>query len=175
MRWNRGRIRLRAGCRVGGVNSPQRRRGRRDKRREERERERERKSKAKRERGVSGVRAGFGERHFGLERGVVQRTLRRPGLSGYRRAYPAASDLVGIYEDVGAVLMPWAHRASPRWNSQPLYPMGRRSALSEHHRQLSARTEDLPAGLLHVGEPPRSFLGLTGSQHHRTCNASWPG
>ena len=46
-----------------------------------------------------------GERHFGLERGVVQRTLRRPGLSGYRRAYPAASDLVGIYEDVGAVLI----------------------------------------------------------------------
>ena len=45
------------------------------------------------------------ERHFGLAVGVVQRTLRRPGLAGYRRAYPAASDLVGIYEDVGAVLI----------------------------------------------------------------------
>src|ERR1039457_6489654 len=42
-------------------------------------------------------------------------------------------------------------------------------------RVLSVRTEDLPAGLLHVGEPPLSFLGLTGSQYHRTCNASWPG
>src|ERR1035437_517820 len=33
------------------------------------------------------------------------RTLRRPGLAGFCRAYPAASDLAGIYEDVGAVLI----------------------------------------------------------------------
>src|ERR1035441_9598554 len=33
------------------------------------------------------------------------RTLRRPGLAGVCRAYPAASDLAGIYEDVGAVLI----------------------------------------------------------------------
>src|ERR1035441_4063986 len=31
--------------------------------------------------------------------------LRRPGLAGLCRAYPAASDLAGIYEDVGAVLI----------------------------------------------------------------------
>src|ERR1019366_401981 len=39
----------------------------------------------------------------------------------------------------------------------------------------SVRTEDLPAGLLHLGEPPLGFLGPTGSQYHRTRNASWPG
>jgi hypothetical protein len=43
-------------------------------------------------------------------RGSLSETLRRPGLRGLaqkapRRAYPAASDLVGIYEDVGAVLI----------------------------------------------------------------------
>src|ERR1035437_8633178 len=68
-----------------------------------------------------------------------------------------------------------AHRASPRFDSQPLYPMGRRQALSDHQRRLSVRTEDLPAGLLHVGEPPLSFQGLTGSQYHLTRNVSWPG
>src|ERR1035438_4306831 len=47
----------------------------------------------------------WGERHFGIEKGIVQRTLRRPGLAGVCRAYPAASDLVGIYDDVGAVLI----------------------------------------------------------------------
>jgi len=31
--------------------------------------------------------------------------LRRPGLRVVAARYPAASDLVGIYEDVGAVLM----------------------------------------------------------------------
>ena len=29
-------------------------------------------------------------------------------------------------------LLPWAHRASPRFDSQPLYPTGRRQALSGH-------------------------------------------
>src|ERR1035438_4443568 len=67
-----------------------------------------------------------------------------------------------------------AHRASARFDSQPLNPMGRRQALSEHHRVLSVRTERLPVGLLHVGEPPLSFQGLAGSQYHRTCNACWP-
>ena len=71
------------------------------------------------------------ERHFGIEKGVVHRALRRPGALGLIAGrIPAASDLVGIYEDVGTGWM--AHRASPRWNSQPLNPKGRRSALSEH-------------------------------------------
>jgi hypothetical protein len=67
-----------------------------------------------------------------------------------------------------------AHRASARFDSQPLNPMGRRQALSEHHRVLSVRTERLPVGLLHVGEPPLSFQGLTGSQYHLTRNVCWP-
>src|ERR1039457_75348 len=54
------------------------------------------------------------------------------GLRVFAVRIPAASDLVGIYEDVGTVLMTWAHRASPRFNSQPLNPKGRRQALSEH-------------------------------------------
>ena len=45
------------------------------------------------------------EIHLGRTEGVVQSSLRRPGLSGFCRAYPAASDLAGIYEDVGAVLI----------------------------------------------------------------------
>jgi hypothetical protein len=46
------------------------------------------------------------ERQFGLERGVL---LKRCGGRGFRvfaGRIPAASDLVGIYEDVGTVLMP---------------------------------------------------------------------
>src|SRR5947207_498512 len=38
-------------------------------------------------------------RHYGLK------TLRRPGLPGVCRAYPAASDSIGTYEDVGTVLI----------------------------------------------------------------------
>ena len=35
----------------------------------------------------------------------LSETLRRPGLLGVCQAYPAASDLAGIYEDVGTVLI----------------------------------------------------------------------
>ena len=51
-----------------------------------------------------------GERHYGIEIGVDQGSLRRPGLSERPRGrpavrFPAANDLAGIYEDVGTVLM----------------------------------------------------------------------
>src|ERR1035437_280341 len=46
------------------------------------------------------------EIHFRLTEGVVQGSLRRPGLRGLIAVrFPAASDLVGIYEDVGTVLI----------------------------------------------------------------------
>ena len=46
-----------------------------------------------------------GERHFGLERGVLRERCGGRGLRVLAVRVPAASDLVGIYEDVGAVLM----------------------------------------------------------------------
>jgi hypothetical protein len=47
-----------------------------------------------------------------------------------------------------------------QWAGDERYP--------DIHRRLSVRTERLPAGLLHVGEPPLSFQGLTRSQYHLT-------
>ena len=68
---------------------------------------------------------------------------------------PAASDLVAIYEDVGTSAYDLEHIERPlvsivnlciRWVGDQSYP--------SIHRRLSVRTEDLPAGLLRVGEPP---------------------
>ena len=67
---------------------------------------------------------------LGIEIGSEEGVAAAGASRTYRRAYPAASDLVGIYEDVGTGLN--GPRASPRFNSQPLYPVGRRYALSEH-------------------------------------------
>jgi hypothetical protein len=44
------------------------------------------------------------ERHCGLERGVLRSVAAAGASRTYRRAYPAANDLVGIYEDVGTRL-----------------------------------------------------------------------
>ena len=58
------------------------------------------------------------EIHFGLADRVVLcwnwGSLRRPGLRGLIAVrFPAASDLVGIYEDVGAVLMNFGTSSVP--------------------------------------------------------------
>src|ERR1019366_7117004 len=77
---------------------------RRDKRREEGENQKVESAEGA-ENGEESARRHW-KRHFGIEEGgAFARTLRRPGLAGVCRAYPAASDLVGIYEDVGAVLI----------------------------------------------------------------------
>src|ERR1019366_3308039 len=67
--------------------------------------EKKEKVKGVRERGGSGVKRGLGARHFRLADEVLRGTLRRPGLSGFCRAHPAASDFGVIYEDVGTVLI----------------------------------------------------------------------
>ena len=45
------------------------------------------------------------ERHFGLVKGVWRERCGGRGLRVFAARVPAASDLVGIYKDVGAVLM----------------------------------------------------------------------
>ena len=86
---------------------------------------------------------------------------------------PAASDLVEIYADVGTRLVGNIER--PRVS---IFNLCNRRAGDKSYpdilRQLSVRTDCPPAGLLHEGEPPRSFLGLTGGQYHLTRNACWP-
>ena len=103
-------------------------------------------------------------------RGGLSETLRRPGLPGcFAGRDPAASDLAGIYEDVGTVLMTLSTSSVLSFRFSTSVSSG--SAIKRYpniHRRLSVRTEDLPAGLLHVGEPPLGFQGPTGSQHHLT-------
>ena len=48
------------------------------------------------------------EKHFGIENGVVQVRCGGRGLRVIAGRIPAAGDLVGIYKDVGAVLIPMA-------------------------------------------------------------------
>ena len=49
---------------------------------------------------------GGGERHFGLEKGgSIRGRCGGRGLRVFAARVPAASDLVGIYKDVGAVLI----------------------------------------------------------------------
>src|ERR1019366_4697046 len=67
--------------------------------------EKKEKVKGVRERGGSGVKRGLGARHFRLADEVLRGTLRRPGLSGFCRAYSGGGEFVGIYADVGTVLI----------------------------------------------------------------------
>ncbi len=57
-------------------------------------------------------------RHFGIE------TLRRPGFPGVCRACPAASDWIGIYEDVGAVLIALSTSSVPSFRFSISVPGG---------------------------------------------------
>jgi hypothetical protein len=114
-RWNRGGIRSGVVCRVreGRFDAETQRRG--DKRREDGE------SQRLRERGVSGERRersrSFARTHKAEPYATDTtglRALRRPGLRGLIAVrIPAASDLVGIYEDVGAVLITFGTSSVP--------------------------------------------------------------
>ena len=76
---------------------------------------------------------------------------------------PAAGDLVGIYEDVGTVLITLSTSSVPSFKFPNLCIQG---VGDERYpnipRVYSVRTEDLPAGLLHEGEPPLSLYGAYG-------------
>src|ERR1039458_6413998 len=87
-------------------------------RRGERRGEEGEKSKAERTRSQRSSR-GLREIHFRLADEVLRGSLRRPGLAGFCRAYPAASDLVGIYEDVGAVLITLSTSIVPSFRFAP--------------------------------------------------------
>src|ERR1035441_10641983 len=85
-----------------GFNAETQRRG--DKRREEGENQKVESAEGA-ENGEESARRHW-KRHFGIEKG--ERSRERCGGRGFRVfavRIPAASDLVGIYEDVGAVLI----------------------------------------------------------------------
>jgi hypothetical protein len=67
--------------------------------------EKEERIRGKKKRGGSGGTWGFAEVHFRLIERVVQGRCGGRGLRVFAVRIPAASDLVGIYEDVGTVLM----------------------------------------------------------------------
>ena len=76
---------------------------------------------------------------------------------------PAASDLVGIYEDVGTVLITLGTSSVPSFKFPNLCIQGVGDTRYPNiPRVFSVRTEDLPAGLLHVGEPPLCLYGAYG-------------
>ena len=100
------------------------------------------------------LRLGRG-RHFGIE--IGNGGVAAAGASRtFRRAFPAASDLAGIYEDVGARLDGDIERPLISILNLCIHGAGDKR-YPDIPRQFSVRTEDLSAGLLHVGERP---LGL---------------
>src|ERR1035437_417670 len=71
----------------------------------EKDAEKKEKSQRRRGRGGSGVKGGFARYTFGLPKGSFRERCGGPGYRVFCVGIPAASDLVGIYEDVGAVLI----------------------------------------------------------------------
>ena len=71
----------------------------------EKDAEKKEKSQRRRGRGGSGVKGGFARYTFGLPKGSFGVRCGGRGLRVFAVRIPAASDLVGIYEDVGAVLI----------------------------------------------------------------------
>ena len=92
----------------------------------------------------------------------------------YRSAFPAASDLAGIYEDVGTRLDGNIERPLVSILNLCIRRAGD-TRYPDIPRRFSVRTEDLSAGLLRVGDDRWALDELTESQHHLIGNVSWPG
>ena len=123
---------------------------------------------------LAGV-AVFARRHYGLEKCSVHKTLRRPGLPGVCRAYPAASDSIGTYEDVGAVLITLGTSSVPSFRFSISVPRGPAiDAIRTSPGCFPFERKIFPPALLPYRGAPRGRLRLTESQHHQTCNAYWP-
>jgi hypothetical protein len=98
------------------------------------------------------------EIHFGLAEGVVQVRCGGRGLRVIAGRIPAASDLVGIYEDVGTVLITLGTSSVLSFKFSTSVSGGSAiSAIRTSPGCYPFERKIFPAGLLHVGEPPRSF------------------
>src|SRR5579872_5343737 len=86
----------------------------------------------------------------------MERALRGGPAPGFlprtfRRASGPPDDLSRIFEGIGS--LDGVLTRSIRYSTL-CYPVGRRCELSVHHRVLWNQFQDLPADLLHGGEPP---------------------
>src|SRR5437899_10265653 len=100
-----------------------------------------------------------------------EKALRRPGLPGICRAYPAASDSIGTYEDVGAVLITLSTSSVPSFRFSISVTRGSAiTAIRTSPGCFPFERKIFPPAFLPYSGSPLGRLRLTDSQHHQTCN-----
>ena len=115
-------------------------------------------------RDTSGWRTGLEERCGGR------------GLRVFAARVSAASDLVAIYKDVGAVLMTLSTSSVTLFRLSTSVSSGSAiSAIRTSSGCIPFERKIFPPVSSTQGNHRYAFTGRTGSQHHQMCNVSWPG